>query len=170
MEIRRLVDTDVEEYRALRLRALREHPEAFGTAFEEMEHQPLAFFAGHIPSLDDRPDNFMLGAFERGRLIGVVSFLRSTRVKSHHKGEFHGMHVASEAAGWGVGRALLEDAIGRVRAQAGLEQITLGVVRDNDRAHRLYERLGFAVYGTEPCALKLGDRCLDEDLMVLRLR
>jgi len=37
-------------------------------------------------------------------------------------------------------------------------------------AMRLYHSLGFVAYGTEPCALKLGDQYLDEDLMILRLR
>jgi ribosomal protein S18 acetylase RimI-like enzyme len=42
----------------------------------------------------------------------------------------------------GVGRALVEDAIGRARA-ARLRQLTLFVAADNTEARRLYARLGF---------------------------
>jgi hypothetical protein len=35
MNIRRLLSTDAADFRALRLRALREHPEAFTSSFEE---------------------------------------------------------------------------------------------------------------------------------------
>jgi ribosomal protein S18 acetylase RimI-like enzyme len=36
-------------------------------------------------------------------------------------------------------------------------------------ARRLYESLGFSVYGREPRALKIGDLYIDEDLLVLRI-
>ena len=41
MQLRRLVATDAPAYRALRLRALREHPEAFGSSVEEEETTTL---------------------------------------------------------------------------------------------------------------------------------
>jgi len=48
-------------------------------------------------------------------------------------------------------------------------QVHCNVVTSNDRARRLYERHGFSVYGTEPRALKVGDRFYDEHLMICRL-
>jgi ribosomal protein S18 acetylase RimI-like enzyme len=39
----------------------------------------------------------------------------------------------------------------------------------NEPALRLYRALGFATYGREPRALKIGATYYDEDLMVLRL-
>jgi ribosomal protein S18 acetylase RimI-like enzyme len=55
------------------------------------------------------------------------------------------------------------------RAQPELEQITLAVVTTNEAARSLYRSLGFATYGVEPRALKVGERYLDEDLMTLSL-
>ena len=40
--IRRLMPDDAGEYRTLRLRALREHPDAFTSSFEEEQIRPLA--------------------------------------------------------------------------------------------------------------------------------
>ncbi len=55
------------------------------------------------------------------------------------------------------------------RAAPGLEQIVLAVTAHNTVARSLYTSLGFQTYGLERHALKLGDRYLDEELMVLWL-
>jgi len=53
-----------------------------------------------------------------------------------------------------VGRALLTQLLALARALPGLEQITLGVGSYNIPAQRLYETMGFEVYGREVRALK----------------
>lgn len=164
--IRGLEERDAEHYRVLRLRALRDEPDAFGSSYEEQVDSPLAWFAERIRESETR---FALGAFDGETLIGSLMFTRETGVKQRHRGVITGMYVAPEGRGRGVGRALLLAAIERARAQAGVEQIHLAVVTRNRAAHALYASAGFAIYGTESHALKLGDDYLDEDLMVLRL-
>jgi hypothetical protein len=44
IEIRHLKSADVVAYRDMRLAALRESPEAFGSTFERESAQPLAWF------------------------------------------------------------------------------------------------------------------------------
>lgn len=165
--IRTLEERDGEQYRALRLRALREEPDAFGGSYEEQVDSPLEWFIGRIRETETR---FTLGAFDGETLMGSVMFTRETGMKQRHGGVITGMYVAPEARGRGIGRALLLTAIERARAQPGVEQIHLAVVTRNRAARALYVAVGFAVYGTEPRALKVGDEYLDEELMVLRLR
>jgi len=69
----------------------------------------------------------------------------------------------------GLGRALLKELIRQLRSQPGLEQVALGVSIENIAAKRLYESLGFEIYGCEARALKIGDSYVDEELMVLYL-
>jgi RimJ/RimL family protein N-acetyltransferase len=166
--IRALTHADLAEYRTLRLRALQEHPEAFGSSYEEGLARPDAFYLARISDAE-HPLDFLLGAFDNGRLIGTLGFSRLDRDKDKHKGTFWGMHVASEHAGKGAGRVLLQAAIERARAQPGLLQIGLAVVSENARAIALYRALGFESYGREPRALHVNGRYLDEELMVLRL-
>jgi ribosomal protein S18 acetylase RimI-like enzyme len=52
--------------------------------------------------------------------------------------------VAPEAQGRGLGAALVTAAL-RAFSEQGLEAATLSVTVGNDRAHRLYELLGFRV-------------------------
>ncbi|GAC1359053.1 MAG: GNAT family N-acetyltransferase [Herpetosiphon sp.] len=167
MIIRRLTQADVVQFRVLRLRALQEHPAAFGRSHEEMEAQPIATTAAHLQS-DHAPHNFVLGAFDQS-LVGIVGFVREQGKKVQHKGTVWGMYVARDATGRGIGRALLERLISEVRMQDGVSQIMLSVVSTNTSAQRLYAALGFERYGREPRALKLGDTYFDEDLLVLRL-
>jgi ribosomal protein S18 acetylase RimI-like enzyme len=77
-----------------------------------------------------------------------------------------GMYVADEAAGRGVGRALLTELLTRAAQIDGLRQVVLLVTSANGSARALYESLGFRVYGTEPDALCIDGVFHDADLMV----
>ena len=48
-----------------------------------------------------------------------------------------------------------------------MEQIMLAVGTTRDAAVKLYRSLGFESYGCERRALKIGDRYIDEEYMVL---
>ena len=169
MIVRRLTEADAEMFRVLRLRALREHPEAFGASYDEALATPIESMAARLRHDKTWPHNFVLGAFtDAGVLIGMIGFVRQPGEKVRHKGAIWGMYVARESAGCGAGRALMERAIVMARQQPGLEQIALAVVSTNDAARRLYQSVGFVVYGVEPRALKVDGEYIDEDLMVLR--
>ena len=176
MRIRELSEDDAASYWALRLRALREEPEAFGSSYEESKERPLADAVERLRAASAKGD-FTLGAFEDGergdpgeRLVGIVAFVRAPGKKNRHIGDIFSMYVAPEARGKGYGRALVEALIARARTLDGLEQLILAVVTTNAAATALYRALGFEVYGQQRHALKLDDgRYLDEELMVLWL-
>ena len=138
MEIRRLTIEDAAAYRALRLRSFREHPEAFTTSYEELERQAPADTEKRMTA----PHIKLWGAFDGGRLCGYVGLDRETRAKSRHKATLVGMYVAPEAAGRGIGRALVDVLLAEARAD-GLELVVLTVTDGNANAAQLYERCGF---------------------------
>lgn len=111
----------------------------------------------------------MMGAFQEGRLVGMAGLLRGAARKTRHKADVIAVYVTPPAQGQGVARRLIEGLIGEARQLEGLEQLTLTVVAENTAARNLYLGLGFAVYGTEPRSLRVGDRYYDEDDMVLFL-
>ncbi|QTD39537.1 GNAT family N-acetyltransferase [Sporosarcina sp. Te-1] len=165
MNIRILNESDAKLYQQLRLRALQVNPEAFGSTYE----RELKF---SLETVEERvkptTDKFVLGAFEDSdSLVGIVTFMRETNLKTSHKGNVFGMYVAPEVRGRGVGKELMVELIKRARSCEGLEQINLMVVSDNASAKRLYESLGFEVYGIERNALRFKEQYFDEDLMVL---
>lgn len=167
--IRQLTQADAALWRALRLRMLREHPEAYSSSYEEQVSWPLDRFAERLWEPNDQV-SFIVGAFDGGLLVGSCGLARERGLKERHKASITSVYVAPEVRGHGLGRALLQEAIRRARGIEGLEQLLLGVTDRSEAARGLYVSLGFEVYGREPRALKIGDRYLGEDLMVLWLR
>jgi len=165
MHIRQLTETDVEIYRALRLYCLRESPHAFTSSAEEFSQRTLDNITQQLRG----QENFILGAFEDERLVGLVGFYRETVLKLRHKGSIVSMYVRPEYRSRGIARALLTEAIDRARRLPDLTQLLLGVVVTQTTAKRLYESLGFTAYGCEPRAVKIGDEYFDEEFMVLKL-
>jgi ribosomal protein S18 acetylase RimI-like enzyme len=168
MYIRKLTELDAEDYWNIRLQALRNSPEAFGSSYEESVTTLLTTVVQRFRNESTAGDNFILGAFE-GPLVGIVGFYRNQRIKDQHKGTIWGMYVLPEMRGRGIGKALMSQAIAHASSIPGLLQIHLAVVTAQNAARHLYRSLGFEVYGLEPRALKIGDQFLDEELMILRL-
>jgi ribosomal protein S18 acetylase RimI-like enzyme len=178
VEIRILEEDDAARYWAVRLRALREEPEAFGSSYAEVVDRPLAAVAERLRPRLEPPQALTLGAFVAAHesatrdslLTGIVTCTREERHKVAHKATITGMYVAPEARGQGIGRALLHAALARARGWDGVEQVMLSVVSTNAAALGLYTALGFEPFGHETHALKLDGRYLDEDYLVHWLR
>jgi ribosomal protein S18 acetylase RimI-like enzyme len=167
LEIRLLEEADAALYQELRLRALKDHPDSFGSTYEKEETYSLETIKERIKSSENK---FVIGAFDRNRnLYAIATFIRETNIKLSHKGHVFGMYVAPERRGNGEGKRLLTELVKVAKGFKGLEQIHLSVVSENQTAKKLYEALGFQTYGVEPNALKLNDQYYDEDLMLLRL-
>jgi len=167
MLVRKLTENDLDAFWDLRLRALKDDPEAFGSTYEETVASGKESMLQRMGVGQD--DNiFSLGAFE-DTLIGMVGFGRGEGLKERHTGFVFGMYVVPERRGQGAGKALVQALIAQARQLEGLEQLTLAVVTTNQAAVRLYLSLGFEVYGTAPRALKQNSTYWDEHLMALML-
>lgn len=156
-EIRPLRVDEAPTWRAIRLEALRLHPEAFGASFEHEEAQPLAFFEERLTG------GTMFGGFRDQELLGNVGFLIQPGAKRAHKGMLWGMYVRSAGRGTGLARDLVRAVLDHARERVELIQLT--VVADNRIARRLYASFGFEPYGIEQRALKVEGRYLDDVLM-----
>ena len=167
VQIRRLLPEDAAALYQLRLNALRESPEAFGSTYEETVQTGVSSISERLARAE--AEFFYLGAFVDGMLKGMVAVSREHGRKSWHKAFVVSMYVSPEQRGHGTGRALIADAIGRARAMPGLKQLHLSVVTTNTSARALYRSLGFTAYGVEPNALRQDDQYWDEELMVLPL-
>ena len=93
-----------------------------------------------------RPDTvFLVADGEKGTVIGfALAYL-------NHAADpwLESVHVAREHRGQGVGTALLRE-LAAVLVSRGFGTMSLGVVKGNAGAGRLYSRLGATLIGVEP--------------------
>ena len=170
MELRFLGASDAAAYWNIRLEALECEPEAFGSSPEEHRALSLDDIAVRLSadrSNDDPSNNFVVGAFAGVRLVGTAGFFRDKGLKERHKGHIWGVYVAPEARSKRAGREMLQMLLDRAATMEGLEQIMLSVATTQLAAASLYRSLGFESFGCERRALKIGERYVDEEHMVL---
>ena len=152
MEIRPLTKADASAFHALRLSALRECPEAFGSSFEEESDIPIAVVSDRIAAT---ANHCLFGAFDQADLVGCIGLRRETKRKLAHKALVWGMYVAPSYHSKGIGRQLLAEALQLAESMAGLRQVKLSVTAANAAAITLYESMGFRSFGVELNSLLL---------------
>ena len=162
--VRALGVEDVDEFRRVRLDALRLHPEAFLASYEDESVLDRAQFAERLAM----PGLTRFGAFAHEEMVGLVGLQVPHGAKVRHKAHLFSMYVADGHRRTGLADRLVQAVIDAAR-QAGALLLQLTVTAGNARAQGLYNRMGFRLYGTERRALRLGDRFYDEELMALDL-
>lgn len=164
--IRVLGEHDFHLYASLRQRSLRECPLAFGASAEDdFASSPETL----LPQMRRAPDWMLFGAFPREGLAGAVGLFRSRHAKSAHRMHLWGMYVAPEHRGRGLGVQLVEATIAHARALGDVAWIDLAVTDAAPAARRLYERAGFALWGTQRDVLRCEGHVADEHHMALRI-
>jgi ribosomal protein S18 acetylase RimI-like enzyme len=161
MNIKGLTEEDWKIWKTLRLEALKDTPESFGSSLEE----ELAWSDSYFK--DTLTKNDIFGVFLDDLLVSCACFYTLNSDKTKHRGVIWGMYTRPEYRGKGIASALIQTIIHH--ALSRVIQLHLTCVTTNPAALALYQKYGFMIYGTEPKALKIGDTFFDEYLMVLDL-
>lgn len=157
MAVQRLRPGHAAAYRALMLQAYADHPDAFTSAAVERAVLPLAWWEARLdPSAD--AGECVFAAMQGDRLLGVAGLAVEAREKTRHKATLFGMVVGTESHGHGIGRQLVMAVLAHARTRAGLRVVQLTVTEGNRAAAALYRSCGFEAFGTEPLAVRVGDR------------
>ncbi len=140
--VRRIRAGEWRAWRALRLRALRESPAAFGSTYEREAPLPEREWRERTAALASAPDRVMLVAEGGSRLAGSAGVF----VGDDGVPVVFAMWVAPERRGRGIGMALLEAARDAAIGM-GKSVLRLLVMEGNAAAISLYEKAGFVDTG-----------------------
>ena len=154
MNFRTLHRGDAAIFQALRLDALRESPEAFGSTYEEDVHLPLEVVADRIEESTVAPHRVVFGAYDGEALVGFVGCMQSPKIKSRHTATIWGTYVHPTVRGRGIGIALLSRLIAHASGWEDVQRLTLTVVERAHAARALYRAAGFELFGREPDGLR----------------
>jgi GNAT superfamily N-acetyltransferase len=163
LSIRQLGVGDASLLVALRREALEAEPLAFAASTDDDIASMIESVRGFLGTPDTQA---VYGAFKQSDLVGMVGLVKSAQLKQRHKAMIWGMYVQPKSRGTGIGRALLNAAIGHARAWP-VEQLHLCVTETAQTARHLYESAGFRMWGTEPRALHWKGRFVSEHHLVL---
>ncbi|MBH8609036.1 GNAT family N-acetyltransferase [Thermoactinomyces sp. CICC 10521] len=106
---------------------------------------------------------FLIAEVE-GEIAGNLVFRGGKYSRTAHAGEF-GISVLKKYWGCSIGRSLLQYLIDWAKKSHVVRKINLRVRVDNERAIRLYERMGFAIEGRLKRDFYIGGKWFDSYLM-----
>lgn len=163
MNYRTLDINDFESYNEIRKISLDTYPEAFLSSNEEENSIRKERFYSTIKN----EFNFIMGAFDKNKLVGIISVIRENRKKANHKAGIYGMFLKPEYQGKGIAKELLDISLKKLFEIKDIQKVNLSVNASNEKAINLYEKSGFNPYGIERNAICIDDKYYDEILMVL---
>ena len=148
-------------HKALRLRALREDPDAFASTLDHALTNSDSRWRDRLAEVVESPFDLALLAENDGTPAGLlwVRFDDAERQLA----DLYQMWVAPEFRGGGLGEAMVRDALDWAK-QVGATAAILDVTYGDSPASRLYERCGFRATG-DPGPLRDG-----ADLLALPMR
>ena len=142
--IRRLRANDWPRYRAFRLRALGDAPDAFGSTLEVEQAKPTAYWTERLANAAASQWQLPLVAEEGSELVGLVwGWIDPSKPEV---AQIFQMWVAPEARGQRCGAALLDSVIAWAKGMS-VTSVQLRVTCGDTPARRLYERAGFKPFG-----------------------
>lgn len=162
--IRALTADDVEIYKAVRLRALRTDPTAFGSDAEREAAFDDETWRARLSGFNRHPGCVLVDSFDDDsrRVRGMIGVAQPSGTDD---AMIWGMWVSPEDRRSGVGSNLVDAAVDWA-IERGSSTVTLWVRRTNTAAARLYERHGFLTHDGDGAP----DECADELGMRLDLK
>ena len=138
MEIQRLTVEEGPRLGAIRLHALRDAPDAYGTTLEESEMWPPEVWSKQIS------DTAVFVAIDRDSDVGFVRGVPYEGAKDTAR--LSSLWVEPADRGTGVAASLIDSVVEWARSK-GYVALLLGVCDDNAEAIALYTRKGFEPNG-----------------------
>ena len=152
IEIVRLDPDEWKAYKALRLEALQNAPQAFGSTYDTNLARSETFWRGRLVEAEIGERGWLLFARIDGQLVGMVGAYCTDEAAV---AEVISTYVTPAYRGRGVAHILMDVLLETLTQTGQFKRATLGVNQQQVAAVRLYERCGFEHIRTQP--VQMGD-------------
>lgn len=137
-----------EEYRDLRLRALRDEPQAYATSYKDEINTSGQEWQNRLERYQKDKGNWMVFARNGKELVGMVGAYQDEEDKKHKSAHCMALFVSKEYRRKGIAYQLFQQLLNKLR-QSGIIKAILYANIEQTAAVALYKKLGFTVVKTE---------------------
>lgn len=147
VRIRQARKEDLDQVINLRLRLVKNYPDAYLSTYKELQKLTLFEWEGwFFRYLRGGRFRFWV-AEDKGRLVGMVACKGADWKRGIHVATVLALGVLPSHKGQGVGRVLMKKLIAWAKKETKIHRLQLDVYRDNQEAISLYRKLGFKKEG-----------------------
>jgi ribosomal protein S18 acetylase RimI-like enzyme len=154
IKIQKLDIDDASSYQMLRLKALKENETYFSSSYEEEKDRDLLTIGKRFTQANAHT----YGAFINELLVGIITLVYESRIKTKHTADIYGMYVDSNYRKQGIGKSLLNHVLSEANKRGLIEKVRLSVTDINKQAISLYESIGFKMYALEENSMKINGK------------
>ncbi|MEZ5690965.1 MAG: GNAT family N-acetyltransferase [Rickettsiales bacterium] len=159
--IRKITIDDFEQWKKLRLEAVRQYPQSFGQSYSGVQKQDRKWCTDSLKNGD------IFTYEQNGKMVAIAGIYSMKPENMRHRAVLFGMYVKPEFHKQGIASALINHIIDDIKPSH--KQLQLTVTTTNNPAIELYKKHGFVIYGTDPDALLVDGKYYDEYLMIKKL-
>lgn len=143
-------------------------PDCMVTLPEEFQKISVEDEIQFIQKLEHEPSSICIVAERQGQIIGMIDFHgKHQRQRVAHTGIF-GMAIYPAYRGDGVGALLIQALLDWAQAHPSLRKIGLAVFSTNEKAIKLYKKMGFVEEGRRVKEIQLRDGVFIDDIIMYK--
>jgi len=152
---------DWRAFKKIRLDALMNNPESFGSSYEEEANKEDKKWKEKFKDTN----RIVFIAFNHKLPIGValVSYESAERFK--HLAHMYSVYIKKEFRGKGISNLLIKSIMLSIKRRKNIKKIKLNVVKQQIQAINLYKKFGFKIIGELKKEMKIKNKYYDEYLM-----
>ena len=169
IEILSLPMDEWQAYRKIRLEALSDSPQAFGSTFTDHQAKPASFWQNRLEEAAKGERVWLLFARAGVEIVGMIGAYREDPddpLLSNRLATIMSVYVTPAARGKGISKRLMQ-AIMDLLKQEGFPKAQLGVMAEQAAALHLYLGFGFSIVQTENNPM--GDGLVHQEYMMERM-
>lgn len=158
IKIQKLLPCQWQEYKELRLCALKTEPQAFASPYKKEVTYPDEKWQQKLQNVENGKIWIFFARNFDNKLVGMAGGYRDDNDLQNHSAQIWGVYVDKKKRGKGIAKSLMTKILKELKSNSDINMVTLEVNTDQESAKKLYESFGFKVRTTYLCSLGDGKK------------